>query len=141
MPPRPGAVAIAMIGVLSLSVECYAYADIFQLLYFISMSFQGPHNQPNQFFGPALAGACIAVVLSVPAAALTAAVFGSTYKIRALIYCTFLLWAVIGAILVYLKTWKAEKQPLSLRLILLWFLSVWMWPLLFAASIWTKRKH
>ena len=59
------------------------------------MSFQGPHNQPNQFFGPALAGACIAVVLSVPAAALTAAVFGSTYKIRALIYCTFLLWAVI----------------------------------------------
>ena len=85
------------------------------------MSFQGPHNQPNQFFGPALAGACIAVVLSVPAAALTAAVF--------------------GAILVYLKTWKAEKQPLSLRLILLWFLSVWMWPLLFAASIWTKRKH
>lgn len=92
-------------------------------------------------FGPALAGACIAVVLSVPAAALTAAVFGSTYKIRALIYCTFLLWAVIGAILVYLKTWKAEKQPLSLRLILLWFLSVWMWPLLFAASIWTKRKH
>lgn len=97
------------------------------------MSFQGPHNQPNQFFGPALAGACIAVVLSVPAAALTAAVFGSTYKIRALIYCTFLLWAVIGAILVYLKTWKAEKQPLSLRLILLWFLSVWMWPLLFAA--------
>lgn len=38
------------------------------------MSFQGPHNQPNQFFGPALAGACIAVVLSVPAAALTAAV-------------------------------------------------------------------
>ena len=75
------------------------------------MSFQGPHNQPNQFFGPALAGACIAVVLSVPAAALTAAVFGSTYKIRALIYCTFLLWAVIGAILVYLKTWKAEKQP------------------------------
>ena len=105
------------------------------------MSFQGPHNQPNQFFGPALAVACIAVVLSVPAAALTAAVFGSTYKIRALIYCTFLLWAVIGAILVYLKTWKAEKQPLSLRLILLWFLSVWMWPLLFAASIWTKRKH
>ena len=105
------------------------------------MSFQGPHNQPNQFFGPALAGACIAVVLSVPAAALTAAVFGSTYKIRALIYCTFLLWAVIGAILVYLKTWKAEKQPLSLRLILLWFLSVWMWPLLFAASIWPKRKH
>ena len=80
------------------------------------MSFQGPHNQPNQFFGPALAGACIAVVLSVPAAALTAAVFGSTYKIRALIYCTFLLWAVIGAILVYLKTWKAEKQPLSLGL-------------------------
>lgn len=74
------------------------------------MSFQGPHNQPNQFFGPALAGACIAVVLSVPAAALTAAVFGSTYKIRALIYCTFLLWAVIGAILVYLKPGRLKSN-------------------------------
>ena len=107
---------------------------------FASMSLQGPKNRPNNFFGPALAGASIAVVLSVPAAAFTAVAFGSTYETRALIYCAFLLWAVAGAVVVYLKTWRAEKQMLSLKFILLWFASVWLWPLLAVASVLVKRR-
>ena len=98
------------------------------------MSLQDPSGKPNPLFGSALAGACIAVVLSVPAAAFAASLLGDTYRVRALIYCGFLFWAVAGAVVVYLRTWRSEREPLSATRILLWFASVWLWPLLLAGA-------
>ena len=87
----------------------------------------------GQFFGPALVGACLAVVLSVPAAAYTAAWIGDTYTKRALIYSAFLLWAFCGAAVIFAKTFRQEIKPLSLGRIFLWFASAWLWPLLLLA--------
>ncbi|MDO5530436.1 hypothetical protein [Sutterella sp.] len=104
------------------------------------MSLQRPGSGKGQFFGPALAGVCIAVVLSVPAAAFTARFLGDNYNTRALVYCCFLLWVVCGAVAVFMKTWKSEESRLTLPRILLWFLSVWLWPLLLAASALSRRR-
>lgn len=93
-----------------------------------------PHKPKGAFFGPALAGACLAVVMSVPAAAYTAAFLGNTYEKRAMIYGFFLLWAVIGAVVIFWKTYQSETQALSFRRILLWFISAWLWPLLLTAG-------
>lgn len=90
------------------------------------------------FLGPALAGACIAVILSVPAAAWTARLIGDTYEVRATVYCCFLLWVVCGAVCVFMRTWRGEQGQLSLGKIVLWFASVWLWPLLLLAGF---RKH
>lgn len=105
------------------------------------MSLNGPGSpRHDSFFGPALAGVCIAVVLSVPAAAFTARFFGDTYSTRAAVYCGFLLWVVCGAAAVFLKTWRAEQGGLTPGRIVLWFVSVWLWPLLLAASALTKKR-
>lgn len=108
----------------------------------MSLAPQKPNNgrkPAGSFFGPALAGACLAVVLSVPAAAYTAAFLGDTYEKRALIYGLFLLWAVVGAIVIFWKTHASETQTLSLARILLWFASAWLWPLLLLSS--RKRRE
>ena len=89
-----------------------------------------PKNTGGQFFGPALVGACLAVVLSVPAAAFVAASIGDSYEMRALIYSIFLLWALIGAITIFAKTYRYETKRLTPSRILLWFVSTWVWPLL-----------
>lgn len=104
------------------------------------MSLQDPRSsRRGQFFGSALAGVCTAVILSVPASAYTARFFGDSYETRSLIYCGFMLWVVCGAIAVFAKTWKTEENRLSVRLFL-WFASVWLWPLLLAASSLNSRK-
>lgn len=86
-------------------------------------------------------GACLAVVTSVPAAAFLAAALGSTYNTRVIIYGGLLLWAVIGAISIFILTKEARDRPMSLGQILLWFVSAWLWPLLVAAHIFSKRKN
>lgn len=105
------------------------------------MSLQSPGSPGRgRFFGPALVGACTAVILSVPAAAWTARLLGDTYSVRAAIYCGFLLWVVCGAVCVFMRTWRDEQGRLTGGRILLWFLSVWLWPLLLAASLLSGRK-
>ena len=105
------------------------------------MSPQDPRSsRRGQFFGSALTGVCTAVILSVPAAAYTARFFGDSYETRSLIYCGFMLWVVCGAIAVFAKTWKTEESRLSVRRIFLWFASVWLWPLLLAASSLNSKK-
>lgn len=98
------------------------------------------HPSNGNFLGPALAGACIAVVLSVPTAAWTARIIGDTYEVRAIVYCSFLLWVVCGAIYVFVQTWRGEQGQLSFGKIILWFASVWLWPLLLLVAL-LKRKH
>lgn len=94
----------------------------------------------NTFFGAALLGACLAVVASVPAAAFLAAAFGDTYNTRVLIYAGLLLWAVVGAISIFVLTKDAEDKPMAIGQILLWFVSAWLWPLLVAAHLFGRRK-
>ncbi len=98
-------------------------------------------TKKNQYFGAALLGACLAVVTSVPAAAFLAAFFGDTYNMRVLIYGGLLLWAVVGAITIFLLTKDAQGKPMSVPQIALWFLSAWLWPLLLAAHKFAARSR
>lgn len=90
------------------------------------------------FIGPALIGACLAVVVSVPTAAYLGALFGNSYDTRALIYCGLLLWAIVGAVSIFCITRQAEQNTLSLGHIVLWFVSAWLWPLL--VIVWYTRR-
>ncbi len=87
-------------------------------------------NTTPPFLGNALIGACCALLISIPLAAYIASLMGDTYLIRVWIYGAFLLWVVTGAITIFFRTYKAEKNSISLRFIVLWFFSIWLWPLL-----------
>ena len=102
------------------------------------MPFLAPQNGKPTIYGSTLIGACLGVIFSIPIAALTAASFNTSYELRALVYCCFLLWVVIGAIIIFLKTYKAPQAPLSLKGILLWCFSLWLWPLLIIGTM--KKK-
>ena len=94
------------------------------------MSLQPPRRDDEGFLGPALAGVCIAVVLSVPAAAALASLAGDSYNARVLVYCLMLLWIVTGSIVIFRRTWRGEKRTPTLARVLLWCASIWLWPLL-----------
>lgn len=94
----------------------------------------------NQFFGPSLIGACLAVIASIPVAAYLAAILGDTYNVRVAVYCSLLLWAVIGAVSIFLVTQKSEQKPISISRILLWFVSAWLWPLLIIVHFLNQKK-
>ena len=79
---------------------------------------------------PALASALLAVVVSMPIAALIGGLIGIDYQTRAVIYVALLGWVVCGAIVLFIGTLRAPRQPLSLRLVLVWTASIWVWPLL-----------
>ena len=88
------------------------------------------YNTEPTFFGNALIGACCAIAASVPLSAYLAAFIGDSYQTRVFVYGIILLWVISGAITIFFKTYKAEKKSLSIRFIVLWFFSVWLWPLL-----------
>lgn len=95
------------------------------------------NNEPS-FFGNALIGACCAIGTSVPISAYLAAFIGDTYFVRVIVYGLILLWVISGAITIFFKTYRSETKKLSLRFMILWFLSVWLWPLLLIFG--QKRK-
>lgn len=97
------------------------------------MSLPNPHRNSG-FLGPALIGACLAVVLSIPIAAYVAAFIGDTYNTRALLYLSMLSWISIGSITLFFKTRRAESHHITVKRAFLWTLSVWCWPLLILAS-------
>lgn len=88
------------------------------------------NNQHPSYLGNALIGACIAILLSIPLSSYIASFLGDTYLVRVWIYGLFLLWVISGAITIFFRTFKSESQKISCRFILLWFISVWIWPLL-----------
>lgn len=87
-------------------------------------------NSEPSFFGNALIGACCAVGTSVPVSAYLAAFIGDSYQVRVIVYGLILLWVISGAITIFFKTYRAETRGISIRFIVLWFFSVWLWPLL-----------
>lgn len=78
------------------------------------MSLPRPPNR-KPFFGPTLIGACTGMILCIPLAAYTAAALGDDYNTRALIYCGFLLWCIVGAVVLFMKTWQSETRRSRLR--------------------------
>ena len=84
----------------------------------------------------ALAGLALALLLSLPIAALIARVVGDrladSYALRAALYAALLLHVVFGAAVLFVRVAQHETRPLRPARLLLWLASLWLWPLLLA---------
>lgn len=91
-------------------------------------------NDPLYRLRHALVGLCIALVLSVPAAALLGRWLGDLvaddYAWRAGIYAVLLAYVVAGAVVLFMKVARHETRPVSAARVALWFASLWLWPVL-----------
>ena len=96
-------------------------------------------NDPLWKLRHALAGVGLALLLSVPAAALLGRwlgdAVGGTYAWRAGIYGLLLLHVVVGAGVLFAKVARHETRPVSAARVLRWFASLWLWPLLLALTL------
>ena len=95
-------------------------------------------NDPLWKLRHALSGMALALLASVLIAALAGrwlgGLFGDSYGLRAGIYAGLLLYAVIGAVVLFIKVAQHETQPLSAGRVGLWIASLWLWPLLLASG-------
>lgn len=86
----------------------------------------------------ALLGVVIALLLSVFVAALAGRLVGDAaggdYGLRATIYLALLAYVIAGAVVLFVKVARHETRPLSPGRVLVWFASLWLWPLLLLAS-------
>ena len=80
-----------------------------------------------KFISP-LAGVVLAVLLSVMLSATIASQVGEDYETRAWIYTFAVLWVLAGAVVVFMLTLRAETGTLSIKRVLLWTASIWLWP-------------
>lgn len=91
-------------------------------------------NDPLWQLRHALLGVALALLLSVPTAALAARWladrFADAYALRVAIYGTLLAYLIVGAAVLFLKVARHETRPVSARRVALWFASLWLWPLL-----------
>jgi hypothetical protein len=101
-------------------------------------------NDPLWRLRHALAGVALALLLSVFLAALAGRVvgdlFGDSYGVRVALYGTLLLYVVVGAGVLFAKVARYETRPLSVSRLLRWLASLWLWPLLLAASAGSGRS-
>lgn len=100
-------------------------------------------NDPLWKMRHALAGVALALLSSVLAAAFAGRfigdLFADSYGVRVAIYGALLLYVVVGAGVLFAKVARHETQPLSAGRLLRWFASLWLWPLLLAASAGSRR--
>ena len=93
-------------------------------------------NDPLWRLRHAIAGVCIALVLAVLTAAMTGSalgdLFGGGYGTRVAVYSALLVYVVVGAGVLFVKVAQHETAPLSAGRVVLWFASLWLWPLLLA---------
>jgi hypothetical protein len=93
-------------------------------------------NDPLWKLRHALAGLALSLLLSVPIAALVARLagdlVGDSYGLRAGLYSVLLAYVVVGAAVLFVRVARHETRPLSVGRLLLWLLSLWLWPLLLA---------
>ena len=89
-------------------------------------------NDPLWNLRHALAGVGLALLLSVPLAALVGSALGDalggSYGWRAGLYSALLLYVVVGAFVLFAKVARHETRPLSVRRVALWLASLWLWP-------------
>ena len=95
-------------------------------------------NDPLWKLRHALAGVGLALLFSVPLAAVLGSALGDalggTYGWRAGSYAVLLLHVVVGAVVLFVKVARHETRPLSLPRVGVWIASLWLWPLLVIAS-------
>jgi len=93
-------------------------------------------NDPLWQLRHALLGLGLALLLSVPLAALIARGLGDliadSYAWRAGLYSALLAHVVLGAVVLFLRVARHETRPLRLARLGLWLLSLWLWPVLLA---------
>jgi putative Ca2+/H+ antiporter (TMEM165/GDT1 family) len=96
------------------------------------------HDDPLWKLRHVLAGVALALLLSVPTAALLGRMLGDAlggdYGMRVAIYGALLLYVVVGAVVLFAKVAQHETQPLSLARTAKWFISLWLWPALLPAA-------
>ncbi len=89
-------------------------------------------NDPLWKLRHALAGVGLALLLSVPVAALLGSALGDalggSYGWRAGVYSALLLYVVVGAFVLFAKVARHETRPLSAQRVGLWLASLWLWP-------------
>ena len=104
---------------------------------------QHQQNDPLWKLRHALAGVGLALLASVFLAALAGRwigdLFGDSYGLRVGIYAALLLYVVIGAGVLFAKLARHETRRLTLQRTLLWWASLWLWPLLLAAGRTTPK--
>lgn len=94
-------------------------------------------NEKNKRTDAQLAGVCVAVILSVPLAAILTIFLGDDYDTRVVMYGCFLLWTITGAVFLYFIT-RNSRTKLTLWQICLWFVSIWLWPV--PTLVWILRQ-
>lgn len=91
-------------------------------------------NDPLYRLRHALLGLLLALLLSVPAAALLGRWIGDLvaddYAWRAGVYAALMAYVVAGAVVLFVKVARHETRPLSAARVGLWFASLWLWPAL-----------
>ena len=95
-------------------------------------------NDPLWKLRHALAGVGLALLFSVPIAAVFGSALGEalggSYGWRAGVYSALLLYVVAGAFVLFTKVARHETRPLSLPRVGLWLASLWLWPALWRAA-------
>lgn len=95
-------------------------------------------NDPLWALRHALAGLLAAVLLSVPIAALIGRwagdALGGEYGTRVAVYGVLLLYVVVGAVVLFVRVAQHEKKPLGWQRLVVWLVSLWLWPALLASG-------
>jgi hypothetical protein len=82
----------------------------------------------------ALLGVGLAMLLSVPLSALAGRWLGDfiadSYPVRVAIYAGLLLYLLVGSGLLLARVARHETRVLTAGRLLLWLLSLWLWPVL-----------
>lgn len=85
-------------------------------------------NDPLFKHRHALVGALVAVVVSVVIAAFVAGSLPFDYPGRAWTYAGLVAWILVGAVLVLRATLGGERNRLTIRRLVIWIVTIWLWP-------------
>lgn len=100
-------------------------------------------NDPLWKLRHAITGVVLALLLAVLTAALAGAWLGDllttpSYGARVAAYGALLLYVVVGAGVLFAKLARHETRPVSAQRVFLWWLSLWLWPVLLLLA--ARRK-
>jgi uncharacterized membrane protein len=95
-------------------------------------------NDPLWRLRHALAGLGGALLLSVPTAAFLGSWVGDqiadSYGLRVALYGALLVYVLVGAVVLFVRVAQHERRPLTIGRLLLWWVSLWLWPGLLATG-------
>jgi hypothetical protein len=88
-----------------------------------------PDDDPLLKYGSPLAAVLIAIIISMMLAATVAGQLEADYETRAVVYTAGVLWVLAGGAVMFLLVYRGESGRLSVGRVLLWTISIWLWPL------------